>query len=144
MKYLFITILLLSGIEAKSQVWAQAGGGLTNQFLSAELQVGYRYNSTFLSVGFIAIKDAGSPVLINTRVGAIVLNREEHCITVHAGYVRSQQSLENKPRNSDTWQVGGQYHFCFYKRTNFYTEVTYTYKSRVSVGVGMTFNLFRE
>lgn len=139
---LMIFLLLSSGVSA--QVWTQAGGGLTNQFLSAELQVGYRYNSTFLSVGFIAIKDAGNPVLINTRAGVIVLNREEHCITVHAGYVRSQQSLENKPLNSNTWQVGGQYHFCFYKRTNFYTEVTYTYKSRVSVGVGMTFNLFRE
>ncbi len=145
---LLIALLVLVSMTGKSQVFTTVGGGFTNAStklsITADLQVGYRYKNTFASVGYLAIKDSGEPAFLNTRAGAIVLNQEKHCIVVYGGYVRALQSLDDKSRNYNTWQVGGQYHFCFYKNTNFYTGLTYTHAGYVTATIGMSIGLFKD
>lgn len=139
MKYLLITILLLSGIEAQSQVWTQASVGMTDKFFSSELQVGYRYKQVAVSAGYTSVQFVSDqPVLFDVRAG-VVVDR----FFLYGGYVRSMRSADNKSLNSNTWQAGAQVHFCFYDRGNFYFTGVYTNPKIISVGLGMTYNLFR-
>lgn len=134
-----LTLFLLLGSGVSAQPWTQASAGLTDKFFGAELQVGYRYKQAALSVGYTSIQFVSDqPVLFNVRAGAVVDR-----FFFYGGYVRSVRSTDNKSLNRHTWQVGAQYHFCFYDRGNFYITGNYTQPAIISAGVGMTYNLFR-
>jgi hypothetical protein len=135
MKTLF---LLLISATTYGQVWTSLGAGLTNQYLSAELQVGARVGQNTLSVGYIAMPKNTQPTLFNIRAGYLI-----GMVHVYAGYVRHHQSNDYKERNYDTWQLGAAYNFCYYKRTTFYVSSAYSPKF-ITGNIGMTYNLFKD
>ena len=134
-----LLLFLLIGLTGKAQLHTYAGAGMTNKYFSAELQVGYRLHNTALSIGYIALPDRTQPVLFNIRINQLFSERWQ----VYAGYVREQYSLDDKSRNNNRWQLGGQYHALHFDGGTVYIGSTYTNGVGVSGHVGMSYNLFR-
>ena len=139
MKRFFSTLTLFICLSANAQVYTQLAPALTNQYLGADLQVGFRHNNTFTSIGYTAIINATQPALFNVRAGVIMNERW----LLYGGYVRNHMSNDYKERNFNTWQAGAQYHFLHYEKGTFYVITNYTHPARVTVGIGISFNLFK-
>lgn len=139
MKNTLIAFILLSSVQTKSQLFTSLGAGVTNQYLSVELQAGARVHNTTVAVGYIAMPDASQPALFNIRAGQTISNRGH----VYVGYVFIHKSNHYRYMNSKSWQVGGQYHFMHYDKGTFFVSASYTpgYPSAI---VGMSYNLFKE
>jgi hypothetical protein len=115
---------------------------LTNGRLGMELQVGYRVGDFFTSVGYTAVLNASQPALFNLRTGAVLNKNGRNNYLIYAGAVRVLKSTDYKEKNYYTWQVGGQWHFCYYDKGTFYVTAIYSPKF-ISYGVGMSYNLFK-
>ena len=139
MKKLLLFALVATSLTAQAQLNVTFAPAMTNKYLGGELQVGYRKNNTFISTGYIAMLHNSQPALFNVRGGVIVKERA----LLYAGYVRHHKSNHDKWLNYDTWQLGGQYHFCFYDKGTFFITCTYTNPGFTTVGVGMSYNLFQ-
>lgn len=140
-KYIVLAFILMTLIALKSdaQVFVFGGAGVSNKYFSAELQAGYRYQNYTASIGYIALPERTQPALFNVRAGYVIAER----VHVYAGYVKVMYSLDDKSRNSNTWQVGTQYLFSHYDRGSFYIGANYTGNKMLSAHVGMTFNLVK-
>lgn len=139
MKRFIATLSIFICLTAEAQLYTQLSATLTNQYPGADLQAGYRYNNTFISIGYTAMLDATQPALFNVRAGAILNERW----LFYAGYVRNHMSNDYKQRNFHTWQIGAQYHFLHFNKGTFYIISNYTQPSRVTAGIGMSYNLFQ-
>lgn len=135
-----LCLFLLVSFNADSQVFVLGGAGISNKYFSAELQTGYRYQQTTLSIGYIALPEQNQPALFNIRAGYVIAER----VHVYGGYVKVMYSLDDKSRNSNTWQVGTQYLFSHYDRGSFYAGVNYTGNKMLSAHLGMTFQLVNQ
>lgn len=133
----FILMFLIGAISSKAQVILLGGAGMSNKYFSAELQAGYRFNNATLTAGYIALPEDNQPALFNVRAGYVIAER----VHVYGGYVKVMYSMDDKSRNSNTWQVGAQYLFCYYDRGSFYFGGNYTGNKMISAHVGMTFQL---
>lgn len=137
---LLLLLFFMTAATVYSQPWVQGSAGMTNRYFSGELQAGIRFGAFAASAGYNSLQfDSDQPVLLSARAGVLLDERW----FLFAGYVRVLQSSDNKELNSNSWQVGGQYHFGFYDRGSFYVTSFYTWPDYVSAGVGMTFNLFK-
>lgn len=134
---LAIALFLLIGLTGKAQVFVLGGAGISNKYFSAELQAGYRYQQTTVSLGYIALPERTQPALFNVRAGYVIAER----VHVYGSYVKVMYSLDDKSRNSNTWQAGAQYLFSHYDRGSFYVGANYTGNKMLSAHIGMTFQL---
>jgi hypothetical protein len=139
MKKTALTIFMLASLSANSQVFIEGGAGITNKYLSSEVQTGVRVNNITASIGFISLPDGSQPALFNFRAGYTIKERW----LIYAGYVRLMRSSDNKAENGDTWQTGVQYHFMHYDRGTFYVEGNYS-PSFISLHLGMSFNKLKN
>lgn len=140
---IIVLLFSLTTCYSQTRVFAIVGGGVNDLFPSVELQVGLRNDNFIYSIGYIAVKDDGKPILINVRTGYIIDYNADNKFIVYTGAVNSRRSLEMKKLNYYTWQVGGTYAFCFFSFGSFYLSSTYTHKEGVSGILGMTVNIFR-
>ncbi|HEX4877593.1 MAG TPA: hypothetical protein VFV31_13035 [Chitinophagaceae bacterium] len=130
--------LLLISATTYGQLWTSLGAGMTNKYLSSELQIGARVGQNTLSVGYIAMPEQSQPSLFNIRAGYLI-----GMVHIYAGYVHVLKSTDYKHRNYNTWQVGGSYNFCYYKRTTFFVSSSFSPKF-ITANVGMSYNLFKD
>lgn len=139
MRTILFACIILASIRTKAQLFTTLGPGITNKYLSIELQAGARVHNTTLSAGYIAMPDASQPALFNIRAGQTISNRGH----VYVGYVFIHKSNHYKYMNSKSWQVGGQYHFMHYDKGTFFVTASYS-PGYPSAHVGMSYNLFKD
>jgi hypothetical protein len=139
MKKVTFIIFILASLSANSQIFIEGGAGITNKYLSGEVQTGVRVNNITASIGFISIPEASQPALFNFRAGYTIKERW----LIYGGYVRLMRSSDNKAENGDTWQTGVQYHFMHYDRGTFYVEGNYS-PGFISLHLGMSFNKLKN
>lgn len=137
---LWLSLMFLIAKKSDAQVFVFGGAGASNKYFSAELQAGYRLGNYTASIGYIALPERTQPALFNVRTGYVIAER----VHVYGGYVRVMYNLDDKSRNSSTWQAGAQYLFCKYDRGSFYLGANYTGNKMISGHVGMSFNLVKE
>jgi hypothetical protein len=133
--------MLIISIPSFSQLYTHMAIGNTNNYFSHELQVGLRINNSIVSVGYISTLNNSQPALFNIRAGQVITDRW----MVFGGYVRNHMSNDYKWKNYNTWQAGAQYHFLHFDKGTFYATGIYTNgsKGRVTMGIGMSYNLFQ-
>lgn len=134
---LFILLIIMIALKSDAQIFVIGGAGVSNKYFSAELQAGYRYQQSTLSIGYIALPERTQPALFIVRAGYVIAE----CVHVYGGYVKVMYSLDDKSRNSNTWQAGVQYLFSHYDCGSFYVGANYTGNKMLSAHIGMTFQL---
>lgn len=139
MKQIIISLMLILSINSfGQQFFTTFSPGITNRFVSGDLQVGTRIGNTTLSAGYICLLDNSQPTLFNARVGYIAGR-----VHAYAGAVNVLQSVDYKERNYNTWQLGASYHFLYFERTTFLVSATYS-PLYMTVSAGMSYNIFND
>lgn len=140
MKQLLLACIIIASTNTKAQhLFTTLGPGITNKYLSVELQAGVRVHNYTLAAGYIAMPDASQPAIFNIRAGHTITNSAQ----LYIGYVFIHKSNHYKEMNSKSWQVGGQYHFMHYDKGTFFISASYSPKYP-SAHVGMSYNLFKN
>ncbi|RXK58953.1 hypothetical protein ESA94_16340 [Lacibacter luteus] len=135
-KILCICICMVIINAARSQVYVQAGGGITtNGTGGGDLSIGYAAKKTTFSVGYFALIDNSEPLLLNVQ-GGYKINKAWR---VYGGYVRKQVSANVKSMNTNSWLAGVEYNTKRFKKGNFYYAANYI-PHYFFVTVGMKFN----
>lgn len=136
LKVFTFCICMLTAAAGYSQMYVQAGGGVTtNGNAGADLSVGYVAKKTTFTVGYFALLESDQPLLFNVQAG-YKLNK---AVRMYGGYVRKQVSANVKSLNSNSWIAGIEYNTKRFKRGNFYYSANYI-PDYFFVTVGMKFN----
>lgn len=138
MKLLLIIIFTISCLtSSKAQFIVNGGAGLTNFHFTGELQAGYKFKWITLSTGYTSLVSSNQPIIFNTRLGVVMLKK----FHLYTGYSRVTYSTDDRRKNYNDWQIGGQYFLCEYKDLSVYTGFMYTSKF-YTTSIGMALNLF--
>ncbi len=136
-KVLGLCVFMLSFTAVRSQVYLQAGGGVTtNGNAGADLQVGYSLKKkTTIGIGYFALIDNAQPLLMNVQV----CYKLSKSVRMYGGYVRKQVSNSHKALNTNSWIGGIEYNTKRFKKGNFYYSANYI-PNYFFACVGMKFN----
>ncbi len=135
-KFLGLCLFLLITGTASSQVYVQAGAGLTSKInFGGDLGVGFVAKKTTFAVGYFAMMDSGEPLMLNVQAGYRITND----LRLYGGYVRKHSSDLMKSQNSNSWIAGIEYNTKRFKKGNFYYSANYI-PNYFFATIGMKFN----
>lgn len=135
-KFLGLSLFLIIACSASSQVYVQAGGGVTSKAnIGGDLSIGFVAKKTTFAVGYFAMMDDDEPLMLNVQAGYRITDSWR----LYGGYVRKHASSHVKSQNENSWLTGVEYNTQRFKKGNFYYSANYI-PNYFFVTIGMKFN----